>query len=270
MTENPGNAVKRRKVEENTSSKQQNKATEGIEDCGACHSVDEYEKIVRIGEGTYGDVYAAHCKSSKRICALKRIIMHNEQQDGFPITSLREISMLRRCSTHPNVVKLLDVVVGKNKGVFLVFEYCEHDLSSLLRHHGKDKSPFTESEVKCLMQQMLSGLAFLHENYIIHRDIKLSNLLYDNRGCLKIADFGLARLFSYPASEHVLTPTVVTLWYRAAEVLMGSQDYSVAIDVWAAGCAMGELLLGYPLIDGDNEQDQLIKIFQLLGNISGK
>ena len=104
MTENPGNAVKRRKVEENTSSKQQNKATEGIEDCGACHSVDEYEKIVRIGEGTYGDVYAAHCKSSKRICALKRIIMHNEQQDCFPITSLREISMLRRCSTLPNVV----------------------------------------------------------------------------------------------------------------------------------------------------------------------
>jgi serine/threonine protein kinase len=173
--------------------------------------------------------------------------------------------MLRRCCSHPNIVRLQDVVVGKNKGVFLVFEYCEHDLSSLLRNH-ENGLPFTESEVKCLMQQLLDGLAFLHESFIIHRDIKLSNLLYDNRGCLKIADFGLARLFSYPSAEHVLTPTVVTLWYRAAELLMGSTDYSVAIDVWAAGCAMGELLLGHPLIDGDNERDQLEKIFKLLGS----
>lgn len=232
-------------------------------------SVDDYSKIARIGEGTYGDVYAARCKRTGRLCALKRIILHNERQDGFPITSLREIATLRRTSGSPNIVQLLDVVVGQqNKGVFLVFEYCEHDLSSLLRTHraaGRPGSPFSESEVKTLATQLLRGLAFLHDDsYIIHRDIKLSNLLYDNRGRLKIADFGLARLF--PARSHQpMTPTVVTLWYRAVELLLGAADYGCAIDVWAAGCAMGELLLGAPLMDGDSERDQLDKIFRLLG-----
>lgn len=120
-------------------------------------------------------------KQNKSVVALKRILLHNEKQDGFPITSLREISVLRRCN-HVNIVNLLDVVVGRKRdGIFLVFEYCEHDLSSLLKFVNK---PFIESEVKCLMIQLLSALNYLHENFIIHRDIKLSNLLYDNQGML--------------------------------------------------------------------------------------
>lgn len=238
-------------------------------------SVDEYSKITRIGEGTYGDVYAARCKRTGRLVALKRIILHNERQDGFPITSLREIATLRRAASCAHVVQLLDVVVGQqHKGVFLVFEYCEHDLSSLLRAHraaGRPGSPFSESEVKTLALQLLRGLAFLHDSsYIIHRDIKLSNLLYDNRGQLKIADFGLARLFPARSNQPLMTPTVVTLWYRAVELLLGAADYGCAIDVWAAGCVMGELLLGEPLMDGDGERDQLDKIFRLLGAPSAR
>jgi serine/threonine protein kinase len=169
--------------------------TDNVSVFGTCKSVVAYEKIKRIGEGTYGDVYCAVNKITKSVVALKRIILHNEKQDGFPLTSLREISALRRCN-HPNIVRLLDVVVGsKRDGVFLVFEYCEHDLSSLMKHVSK---PFSEAEVKCLTMQLLSALEFLHENWIIHRDVKLSNLLYDNQGVLKLADFGLARTYSFP------------------------------------------------------------------------
>ena len=143
------------------------------------------------------------------------------RQDGFPITSLREISLLKKCK-HINIVNILDVVVGNNRdGIFLVFEYCEHDLSSLLNIF---KIPFTESEIKCLIIQLLSGLDYLHNNYIIHRDIKLSNLLYNNQGILKIADFGLARYYSDPSV--IMTSTVVTLWYRSPELLLGEINYT--------------------------------------------
>lgn len=165
------------------------------EETGACRTVSSFDKLNRIGEGTYGMVYRAIDKISNAVVALKRIILHNETKDGFPLTSLREISCLRRIS-HPNCVKLLEVVVGRKRdGVFLVFEYCEHDLASLLEHV---RQPFSESEVKSLVLQILSAVQYLHEHWIIHRDIKLSNLLYNNRGEIKLADFGLARTFCLP------------------------------------------------------------------------
>ena len=138
---------------------------------GSCRSVDDYEKVARIGEGTYGTVYLAKDKTSNRQVALKRTILHNEESDGFPMTSIREIICLKRCQAHINCVQLLDIVVGKNReSVFLVFEYCEHDLMTLTNNVAK---PFTETEVKTLIRQLLSAIKFLHNHWIVHRDIKV-------------------------------------------------------------------------------------------------
>eukprot|EP01032_Pedospumella_encystans_P015650 gene15650-17888_t len=183
-------------------------------------------------------------------------------QDGFPLTSLREVKTLKACSDHPNIVRLHEVVVGPNRdAVFLLFEYCEHDLATLMKSF---KVPFKESEVKCLAMQLLSAVEHVHNNWIVHRDIKLSNLLYNAKGQLKLADFGLARTLSHPAPSN-LTQTVVTLWYRAPELLLGSESYSFAIDIWSSGCILGELLLNQPLLPGKNELDQIKWIFHLLG-----
>lgn len=144
--------------------------------------------------------------------------------------------------------------------VYLVLEFVEHDLKSLLDDMAE---PFLPSEVKTLMQQLASGVAHLHAHWILHRDLKTSNLLLNNRGELKLADFGMARAVSPGAAK--LTRLVVTLWYRAPELLLGTDDYGFEIDVWSLGCVFAELLTRDPLFPGSNEVDQLSKIFALLG-----
>ena len=165
-------------------------------------------------------------------------------------------------------------------GVFLVFEYAEHDLASLIDNHYQQHkcSPFSQSEVKRLMIQLLEAIRFIHSNYILHRDLKLSNLLYNNRGELRVADFGLARRVGgeyvgeckgrrdhTESSDSCLTPKVVSLWYRPPELLLGSEYYDQGVDNWGAGCVFGELLRGKPLMDGRNEMEQLQRMFDLLG-----
>lgn len=162
----------------------------------------------------------------------------------------------------------------------MVFEYAQHDLATLVDNHYTQHqcSPFSQSEVKRLMLQLLEAIRFMHSNYILHRDLKLSNLLYNHRGELRVADFGLARrvggeyvneIKSSGAvedfSESCLTPKVVSLWYRPPELLFASEYYDQGVDNWGAGCIMGELLRGKPLMDGRNEMDQLQKMFDLLG-----
>ena len=259
---------------------------------GRCSDVSfQYEKLNRIGEGTYGIVYRARdCKTDK-IVALKRCYPHHQATDGFPITTLREISLLRELRSHEHIVTLLEVAVltKPKSGVFLVFEYAKHDLARLIDdvYSTRGKSPFGLAQVKCLSIQLLDALHFLHKKCIIHRDIKLSNLLYDDsKGHLQLADFGLARRFGHGLTDHVtqnkdhhqipnldtdyhktnnLTPNVVSLWYRPPELLLGSDSYSYGVDIWGTGCAISEFILGFPLIKGSNEMDQLNKIFHLLG-----
>jgi serine/threonine protein kinase len=230
---------------------------------GQCSSVGErYEKLGRIGEGTYGIVYKARDKTNSKLVALKRCLPHNESSDGFPLTTLREIQSLRICKDHANIVHFQEVTVSTN-GVFLVFDYCENDLAQLVDAHYQKykKSPFSQTQVKRLLFQLLSALDFMHSRYLIHRDIKLSNLLYSSsEGALKLADFGLSRKLG-PS----LTPKVVSLWYRPPELLLGSEEYDAAVDLWGSGCVFGELLEGNPLMDGKNELDQLSKMIQLLG-----
>jgi cyclin-dependent kinase 10 len=185
------------------------------------------------------------------------------EKDGLPISSLREINLLLRLR-HNNVVELMEVVVGKElDSIFLVMKYCEQDLASLLDNMP---APFTEAEVKCIIKQVFSGVAYLHCHCVIHRDLKVSNLLLTDSGCVKIADFGLARTLGYPPKP--TTPTVVTLWYRAPELLLGAKIHTLAVDMWAAGCILGELLAHKPLLPGRSEINQLERMIDLLGTPS--
>lgn len=227
---------------------------------GSCRDVEDFEKLNRVGEGTYGVVYRVRDTKTKQIVALKKIRMERET-DGMPVSSLREISILKRMK-HQNIVNVTDVAVGPRlESIFLVMEYCEQDLGSLL---DMVSTPYTPSEIKCLMLQLLKGLEYCHSHSIIHRDLKMSNLLLTSSGLLKIADFGLARTLSLPLKP--MTPNVVTLWYRAPEVLFGDTFYTTAIDLWSAGCIMGELMQHKPLMPGNTEQAQLDLIVKLLGS----
>lgn len=229
-----------------------------------CRSVYEFDKLNRINEGTYGVVFRAKEKQTGEIVALKKVKMKKETE-GFPLTSLREINILLSFH-HPSIVDIKEVVVGdKLDDIFIVMEYMEHDLKGLMETM---RQPFSQSEVKCLMKQLLEGVKYLHDNWVLHRDLKTSNLLLNNHGELKICDFGLSRLYGSPLKPY--TPLVVTLWYRAPELLLGAKEYSMAIDMWSLGCIMAELLAKKPLFNGKNEFDQLDKIFRTLGTPNEK
>ncbi|KAL8106423.1 cyclin-dependent kinase G-2-like isoform X3 [Apium graveolens] len=224
-----------------------------------CRSVDEFERLNKIDEGTYGVVFRAKDKKTGEIVALKKVKMEKERE-GFPLTSLREINILLSFD-HPSIVDVKEVVVGSSlDSIFMVMEYMEHDLKALME---TKKQPFSQSEVKCLMLQLLEGVKYLHDNWVLHRDLKTSNLLLNNRGELKICDFGLARQYGSPLKPY--THLVVTLWYRAPELLLGTKQYSTAIDMWSLGCIMAELLSKEPLFNGKTEFDQIDKIFKMLG-----
>ncbi|KAL7737761.1 hypothetical protein ACLKA6_006151 [Drosophila palustris] len=226
---------------------------------GRCRPVSEFEKLNRVGEGSYGIVYRARDTRSGEIVALKKVRM-DQEKDGLPVSGLREIMILKRCQ-HENIVRLREVVVGKSlDSIFLVMDFCEQDLASVLDNMSQ---PFTESEVKCITLQVLRALKYMHSRFIIHRDLKVSNLLMTDKGSIKVADFGLARLSGQPSKP--MTPQMVTLWYRAPELLLGARTHTTAVDMWAFGCILGELLLGKPLLPGNSEIAQLNMIIDLLG-----
>ncbi|KUJ19848.1 kinase-like protein [Mollisia scopiformis] len=227
-----------------------------------CRSVEDYEKLNDIEEGAYGWVSRAKDSRTGNVVALKRLKMDNAN-DGIPVTGLREIQTLMDCE-HPNIVALQEVVVGEDtskiENIFLVLDFLEHDLKTLLEDMSE---PFLTSEIKTLLHQLTSGVSYLHQNWILHRDLKTSNLLLNNRGVLKIADFGMARYFGDPPPK--MTQLVVTLWYRAPELLLGAERYGTPVDMWSIGCIFGELLTKEPLLQGKNEVDELSKIFELCG-----
>jgi len=220
--------------------------------------MDKFQKIEKIGEGTYGIVYKARDKETGKIVALKKISLDTECE-GVPSTAIREISLLKELQ-HPNIVDLLDVVHSDMK-LYLVFEYLNHDLRKFM-DLAKPKG-IAKPLVKSLLWQMVRGIAYCHSHRVLHRDLKPQNLLIDKQGRLKLADFGLARTFGVPARTY--THEVVTLWYRAPEILLGSKVYLVAVDVWSIGCIFAEMLTQRALFPGDSEIDQLFRIFRTLG-----
>merc|ERR1712071_19182 len=228
-----------------------------------CRSVEEFEITNKVEEGTYGVVYRAREKHGKKeMVALKKLKMDRERE-GFPITSLREVNTLLR-SQHKNIVTVREIVVGYNADqIFIVMDFIEHDLKNLMETMKTNSQSFTVGEVKCLMNQLLAGIGHMHDNWILHRDLKASNLLLSHGGILKIADFGLARDYGSPLKAY--TPVVVTLWYRSPELLLGVKKYSTAVDMWSVGCLFGEFLQMKPLFQGKSEYQQLTLIFQIMG-----
>lgn len=229
---------------------------------GSCRSVERFEKLYKIDEGTYGVVYKAKDRATGDIVALKQVKLLNTRE-GFPVTALREINVLLSLS-HPNIVNVREMVVGNtHEKIFMVMDFMEHDLKGLM--HAM-KQPFSASEVKRIMLDLVDALAYCHEHWVLHRDLKTSNLLMNNKGMVCICDFGLARKYGDPLKEY--TNMVVTLWYRAPELLLGDSIYGPALDVWSLGCIFAELVLMTPLLPGQGEIDQIDKIFKLIGTPS--
>lgn len=222
---------------------------------------DSFQKLDKIGQGTYSSVFRAREVESGRVFALKKVRFDNYQPESIRFMA-REITILRRLD-HPNIMKLEGIITSRlSSSIYLVFEYMEHDLAGLVSHPDV---MFTDSQLKCYMRQLLSGLEHCHIRGIMHRDIKVSNILLNNEGVLKIGDFGLANTLS-SNNKHQLTSRVVTLWYRPPELLMGSTNYGVSVDLWSVGCVFAELFLGKPILKGRTEVEQLHKIFKLCGS----
>ncbi|KAI3684586.1 hypothetical protein L6452_33810 [Arctium lappa] len=227
-------------------------------------SAESYEMLNKIGQGTYSSVYKARDLQTDKIVAIKKVRFVNMDPESVRFMA-REICILRRLD-HPNVMKLQALVTSRFSGtLYLVFDYMEHDLAGLLTSPKVKK--FTEPQIKCYMQQLLRGLEHCHSRGVLHRDLKGSNVLVDNHGVLKIGDFGLAARFE-PGQREPLTSRVVTLWYRAPELLFGSTSYGVGIDMWSAGCILAELFTGRPIMPGRTEVEQIHKIFKLCGSPS--
>lgn len=231
--------------------------------------VDKFDIIGIIGEGTYGQVYKAKDKDTGELVALKKVRLDNEKE-GFPITAIREIKILRQLK-HRSVVNMKEIVTDKqdaldfkkDKGAFyLVFEYMDHDLMGLLE---SGLVQFSHEHIRSFMRQLMEGLDYCHKNNFLHRDIKCSNILLNNRGQIKLADFGLARLYSSEESRPY-TNKVITLWYRPPELLLGEERYSPAIDVWSCGCILGELFTRKPIFQANQELLQLELISRLCGS----
>lgn len=230
-----------------------------------CRSVARFDKLNAIEEGSYGYVSRAREQTSGEIVALKKLKLDPLRDGGFPVTALREIQCLR-AAKHRHVVNLREVVTGNEEeegegdevrgDVYLVMDFLEHDLKTL---QEEMEEPFMPSEVKTLLLQLGSAVEFLHDHWILHRDLKTSNILMNNRGEIKLADFGMARFVGDPAPSN-LTQLVVTLWYRSPELLLGATTYGGAVDMWSIGCIFGELLTRNPLLQGKNEVDQLSKV----------
>eukprot|EP00758_Cryptobia_borreli_P007773 Tbor_TRINITY_DN532_c0_g1::TRINITY_DN532_c0_g1_i1::g.23326::m.23326/K02088/CDK3; cyclin-dependent kinase 3 len=255
---------------------------------------NDYEIERKLGEGAYGVVFSARTRSTGAYVAIKKLRLDG-LSEGIPATAIREITLLQNLDHHPNIVHLLQVISKKGR-LYLIFELMNLDLGAFIRNFVNENKAFLMRYpgtmnipialpiplVKHFTRQILHALWCCHGNRIVHRDLKPGNILVceTNRGengvsskldqfrqeeryMIKIADFGLARKFELPLCTH--TNEVVTLWYRAPELLLGDQHYTPAVDIWSVGLIVVEMITGAPLLRGNSDIDQLKKIFCLVG-----
>ncbi|CAA7388709.1 unnamed protein product [Spirodela intermedia] len=232
-------------------------AVGGVDQGNFKRVADRYLKREVLGEGTYGVVFKAVDTKTGQIVAIKKIRL-GAQKEGINFTALREIKLLKELKD-PNIIELIDAFPHKGN-LHLVFEFMESDLEAVIRDRNIVLSP---ADIKSFLQMTLRGLVFCHRKWVLHRDMKPNNLLIAADGQLKLADFGLARIFGSP--DRRFTHQVFARWYRAPELLFGAKQYGPGVDVWAAGCIFAELLLRRPFLQGVSDIDQLGKIFAALG-----
>ncbi|KAK2707707.1 cyclin-dependent kinase-like 1 [Artemia franciscana] len=223
--------------------------------------LDRYEKLVRMGEGSYGVVYKCRNRETGQIVAIKRFV-ETEEDPLIRKIALREIRMLKQLR-HPNIVSLIEVFRRKKK-LHLVFEYCDFTVLNILEKHPKGAP---ENLTKKLIRQILQAVNFCHQNRCVHRDIKPENILLTKDGVVKLCDFGFARNLS-PNESY--TDYVATRWYRSPELLVGDVHYGPPVDVWAIGCVFAELVRGEALWPGKSDIDQLYLIQKTIGELLPK
>ncbi|ELP87290.1 CDK1, putative [Entamoeba invadens IP1] len=216
-----------------------------------------YQILESLGEGTYGLVSKAIDKKTKNFVAIKKIKIDVESE-GLPCSSLREISALSDLK-HPNIVTLLNIY-NTGKTLYLVFEYCDDDLQKFIKRSQGD---IPLELIKTILVQLIKALSYCHSHRTFHRDIKPGNIFMNKDGTVKLGDFGLARVFRSEAKHY--TPEVISLWYRAPEILFKMPSYTSAVDMWSVGAIFGELVLKRPMFKGTSERDQIIKIVEVLG-----
>lgn len=268
------------------------KATPDEKVYGCTQFNGHYKEEKKLGQGTFGEVYKGIHLDTQRQVAMKRIIV-NVEKDLFPITAQREITILRRLD-HKNVIKLIEIVYdhspsssnrpdqtqssGKSilsKSFYMILPYMVSDLSGIL-HNPRIKLQM--ADIKNMMLQLLESINYIHCQKFMHRDIKTANILIDHNGVLKLADFGLARVYygappnlQYPGgagSGAKYTSVVVTRWYRAPELVLGDKTYTTAVDLWGVGCVFAEFFEKKPVLQGSSDIDQGHVIFKLLGTPS--
>ncbi|CAD8147291.1 unnamed protein product [Paramecium octaurelia] len=221
--------------------------------------LQNFTKKVKLGEGTYGIVTRAFDKRKEQYVALKKVKLDSHHDEGVPSTTIREIAILLKLR-HPNIISLFEVKYFlEEKQIYLVFDSMQCDLRNYL---DKNKA-FTLNQLKPIIYQILQGLSYCHSRRVLHRDLKPQNILMDEAKQIKLADFGLSRVFPFPMPK--FTKEIATLWYRAPELMLGDDNYGTAVDIWAVGCIMAECLTGAPLFQGDSQVDMLFKIMKLLG-----
>jgi len=229
-----------------------------------CTVEEKYEQEKIIGVGVYGTVYRAKEKATGRIVAVKKLKIEEDYGHGVPASVIREVVCLRDF-THPNIVEFIDIHITGSQDYSLIFEFVDGDLHQMLKGYRSNGTTMPMNLVKKYSLELLSGILACHNRLIIHRDLKPQNILVGRSG-LKIGDFGLARMFSLPIRNYTLD--VITLWYRAPEILLGTHTYGKEVDMWSTGCIIAEMATGKATFPGDCEIGTIFKIFKVVGTPS--
>ncbi|KAA0153515.1 hypothetical protein FNF27_00405 [Cafeteria roenbergensis] len=215
-----------------------------------------------VGNGSFGYVFEARVEETGQRVAVKKVY----QDPGY---KNRELPIMQMLGKHPNVVGLVTAFKSRSRSkkddeyLNLVLEFVPETVYRVVREYVKRSELPPISVAKLYTYQMLRSLAYIHAKGICHRDIKPQNLLVDpRRGILKLCDFGSAKRLA-PGAPNV--SYICSRYYRAPELIFGAANYTVAIDVWSAGCVFAEMLLGSPLFPGDSGVGQLVEIIKVMG-----